>query len=48
MIVNKSLLIDVANLISPSGYETQFMDFVDIFCKKYCLNLKVYFCIEKS
>ena len=41
MIVNKSLLIDVANLISPSGYETQFMDFVDVFCRKYCPNLTV-------
>jgi putative aminopeptidase FrvX len=41
MIVNKSLLIDVANLISPSGYETQFIEFVDVFCKKHCSNLKV-------
>lgn len=41
MIVNKSLLIDVANLISPSGYEKQFMDFVDVFCRKNCSNLKV-------
>jgi putative aminopeptidase FrvX len=41
MIVDKSLLIDVANLISPSGYETQFMNFVDVFCRKNCHNLKV-------
>lgn len=41
MIANKSLLIDVANLISPSGYETQFIDFVNTFCKTHCSNLKV-------
>jgi putative aminopeptidase FrvX len=41
MIVNKSLLIDVANLISPSGREIQFIEFVDAFCKKHCSNLKI-------